>query len=404
MLEKPLTAISAEDVSRFVGQGPPETDTLEFKEALSGKDGPDGWHSGADRIGEKARNEIVAEVVAFANAHGGTLVLGISETDDKPHRAAGVAPVPRVADLTERLRLMLRDCVEPQLPVVEAAPVLFEDGAGVVLIRVSRSRLAPHRHTATRECYIRRADRCEKMTMREIQDITLQVERGLSGIESRFASRGTNFLEFLRQFPLGFRATLIPLTTLYIERVHGRNDIRVPQNTFTARVGDGGVCDLIFPGHVGGWRPILRGSRADYEDSLGGTRLELHSDGLIEYALSFTAEERFALFAGWWMGLAANAICAADRFRRAAGVPACEYALELEINNRIPNLSVGRYGSTRTVFQLGPFPQKRVIFPRYSIGEPSEFETISNLIDRDFWNAAGHDWDERIKIDFPASQ
>ena len=49
--------------------------------------------------------------------------------------------------------------------------------------------MAPHRHTVTKECYIRRADRTEKMTMREIQDLTLQVERGLVKIERRFGER-----------------------------------------------------------------------------------------------------------------------------------------------------------------------------------------------------------------------
>ena len=57
------------------------------------------------------------------------------------------------------------------------------------VFHVPRSRMAPHRHTANKECYVRRADRTEKMTMREIQELTLQVERGLAAIERRFEER-----------------------------------------------------------------------------------------------------------------------------------------------------------------------------------------------------------------------
>ena len=41
-----------------------------------------------------------------------------------------------------------------------------EDGSGVVVFRAPRSRMAPHRLTQSKDCYVRRADRCEVMTMR----------------------------------------------------------------------------------------------------------------------------------------------------------------------------------------------------------------------------------------------
>ena len=51
---------------------PPETDQIEFKEHLSTKgDSDDRWITHGDRIGDKARNELLEEAVAFANAYGG---------------------------------------------------------------------------------------------------------------------------------------------------------------------------------------------------------------------------------------------------------------------------------------------------------------------------------------------
>ncbi len=113
-------------------------------------------------------------------------------------------PLPRCADLAERLRLQCRDCIEPQVSLLEVGAVPIEDdGSGVIVIRVPKSRMAPHRHSATKECYIRRADRSEKMTMREIQDLTLQVERGLAAIDAAFDTRFSLFVERLRNFKGG---------------------------------------------------------------------------------------------------------------------------------------------------------------------------------------------------------
>ena len=93
MFGKLLNRLTSDDVDRLVREQVRELDVVEFKEALSGRGGRDGWHDGADSIGDAARDKIVNEVIAFANAHGGTLVLGIAESDDKPPRAAEVAPI-----------------------------------------------------------------------------------------------------------------------------------------------------------------------------------------------------------------------------------------------------------------------------------------------------------------------
>jgi predicted HTH transcriptional regulator len=39
-------------------------------------------------IGRVARDDIAKEIVAFANAYGGVIIIGIDETDDHPKRAA----------------------------------------------------------------------------------------------------------------------------------------------------------------------------------------------------------------------------------------------------------------------------------------------------------------------------
>lgn len=69
VLSKPADQIGVADIQELIDSEVPEGDQIEFKEALSTKDGsPDRWVTGADKIGDRARNEILEEAVAFANA------------------------------------------------------------------------------------------------------------------------------------------------------------------------------------------------------------------------------------------------------------------------------------------------------------------------------------------------
>ena len=177
---KTLDQIDLTFVQRQLDEALPEGEHLEFKEALSGKNNsPDGWMSGKDKIGDGARNKILEEVTAFANAYGGTLILGVKESSAKPPVGVRIFPVPRCSELAERFRLAFRDCVEPQLPQLEITEVPVKGKDGVIVFRTGRSLSAPHRVKTTLKCPIRRADRCEAMSMREIQELTLNVARGL---------------------------------------------------------------------------------------------------------------------------------------------------------------------------------------------------------------------------------
>ena len=175
------TSISSEQfsfasVQTLVENEVPEGQYLECKEKPPAKGAAHlDWMDENGKLKDRARNKVLEESTAFANAYGGTLVLGIKESTTKPPKAVGITPIEDCAELAARLRLAFRDCVEPELPQLEIRPIPANGQKGVVLIRVGRSRRAPHRVIPTGNCPIRRADRCEKMTMREIQDLTLNV-------------------------------------------------------------------------------------------------------------------------------------------------------------------------------------------------------------------------------------
>ena len=218
VLSKPKDEITIADIQDLIDSEVPEGEQIEFKGTLPAKgDGtPDHWMSEQKRIGDRAKNGILKEAIAFANAHGGALLLGIKESESKPPTAAEISPIPRCAELAERLKLVFRDCVEPQLPVLDIFSVPTDSESGVVIIRFGRSRLAPHRVTKTLVCPIRRADRCEEMSMREIQDMTLNISRGLERLDKRLSERSERFGEEFNRLTspedaFGFRMTAAPV-------------------------------------------------------------------------------------------------------------------------------------------------------------------------------------------------
>ena len=140
VLHKAAELIGIQDIQQLIDTEVPEGQEIEFKETLPTEEGSvDPWLRGKNGIGKYARNCIVEEAVAFANADGGALLLGIEESSEEPPTAREIRPIQRSADLVSRLKMAFRDCVEPRIPRVEIVPIPIEDGKGVVVIRVGKS-------------------------------------------------------------------------------------------------------------------------------------------------------------------------------------------------------------------------------------------------------------------------
>lgn len=406
MLSKPLRDLVSGDILRFVTDAPQEDDQLEFKQALPNRgDGtPDPWMSAGGGIGNRARDELLAEVVAFANAHGGTLLLGIAESGDKPARAERLTPLPRCHELAERLRLQGRDCIEPQIPLLDAVGVEMEDGgSGVVVVRVPRSRVAPHRLSTTRECYIRRADRCEKMTMLEIQDLTLQVERGQAAIHSVFETKRREFQAWLPMWlgsqgaGVAIRACAVPLDRIFLDDVHRNPALKDPCREFEARLG-GVTVPIIFPFTPGNSTPILRGTRRHKEGPQARVGLTIWADGCVEYSLVHrVTDQSNLLYPGWVIGLFANSLLTTEQFRSAAGGAGIEYGIEFDIDVKSRRVLVGSYNG-RDGDAHGEIDVGLLRFPRYSVGPKEQFCALVGRFERDFWNAAGQDVERDFQI------
>ena len=420
ILSKPSDEITAADVQALVDTSSQENDRLEFKAALPASKGtPDPWTAGKSHIGEYAKTQLLREAIAFANAYGGALVLGISE--DSNGIANGSHPVPRCKELADRLRLVFRDCVEPQLPHVEVFGIETSGTDGFVIIRVGKSRLAPHRSTRTLECTIRRADRCEPMAMREIQDMTLNVSRGLQRMDDELSHRSQLFSREFRclQTPdeaYGLRFTAIPVAddvwTGKLLADHNLSQRFRPPPVRVHRKTAGqdrpqilqGVGEILGARH-GIWVPRLRAARSEHRirSWFAGDVIncisyrELHFNGMIELGLLSVHSEtddhgkqhsyrlhyevpavEFATLVAW-----------AHHVRVESGAPTAEYVVDVQIK------TTGTCELVNTAAFLGqPFGSLdtgSTLFPRYSFGDQSEIPTLLNAFEQDFLNAFGQD-------------
>ena len=411
LLSTPANLITIADVEQIITSNVSEGEQIEFKEGLSTKGQTrDPWETRKDTIGDKAKNSILEESVAFANAHGGALLIGVKESTAKPPLAAGLSPVPRCVELADRLRLIFRDRVEPELPQLEVIALPTDGDDGVIVMRVGRSRLAPHRVTKTRVCPVRRSDRCEELSMREIQDMTLNVSRGLERLDKQFVARTKRFQqEFdLLADPLnafGIRCTAVPVgEKIRIDRVFRQksivNEFSIPRIMV---VNDRGSCRRVlesppnFPPPF--WRPLLRGTRADlthygisHEYMVSS---ELYCDGLIE--LNYCA--RSARFSGtsvspdWPIVIFAHLMVWADRIRKHALAPTAEYAIEVEFRTVGTAVAIGYNDSiSLAMVDHNQIPKmSNRTFPRYPLGDTAEFTDLLYFFERDFWNWIGTD-------------
>jgi len=410
MIAKALADVTRNDLSELILSPWIEDEQIDFKVTIPHRDGEgrDPWRNAAApearRIKDYGRDQLLATLAAFANSYGGDLVVGVREVaGTQPGAAEAFDPLPACEDAAHRLAQAAMACIEPPLTSLQVRGIpLEEDGSGVVILRTSRSRMAPHRLTTNKECYHRVRHETLPMTMRQMQDLTFSVARGLEAVEQRFAAAGRLFKEFSQAVNrppethrLGLRATVIPLNELYIERVHNVAAIQPSLRNARLRLepADRDYA-LMPPFNVHLWRPALRGSEAYQQGDESHARLGVYCDGTIKYEwLCDSRLDRqgrpYLLYPGWYFAVAVNAVESSDRFRTAAGAAAVEYALEIElIASRA--LPVMRFGND-PFDTAGQFSPGSICFPRYVVGPRTTFQETYTQLFRDFWHAIGVD-------------
>jgi hypothetical protein len=415
ILRKPLSEVTEADLEALIEAEARETGELEFKGTLPFKptkgqpETADRWIEKGDRVGDMARDEILAEIVAFANAEGGTLVLGLHETKDEPRRAERLEALPNCEGLARRLLDATEDVIEPRLPLITVQALASEaTGAGYVLLRVGKSLAGPHRLRSTRDFYVRRGERAAKMDVREIKDLTLELARTGDRIDALFQERRLAAEQLWNGIadgregntgPFIVRATAFPLAPLNVPAVTSRRDLWWGGSAF----------DLILNGQeqTGNYpsrefnsfpRPRLRSFASSPDVRDGGVHRMLRGDGLVEFVLAHPRRtvqhdtEGSLIYAGWVMQLVAGVLCQVQWLRQNLAMDDAPFGLEVEARGE-KSISL-LLGGNRFESSSGRITSRDPsILPRLQIGAIDDFDALLQALLLDLSNLAGMHWD-----------
>lgn len=132
MIPKPLDNIALADIESLVSQQASESRSLEFKRAEVGSKDED-------------KREFLADVSALANTIGGDVIFGIEQIDGTARSLCPLSITNCDAE-QQRLESILRSGLEPRLPRCDFKWIPASPGQ-VLIVRVARSWVAPHRVT-----------------------------------------------------------------------------------------------------------------------------------------------------------------------------------------------------------------------------------------------------------------
>ena len=403
---------------------------IEFKEDIpvhetrareQAKDGlarpRDTWWQACRAVGDTGRDLILEEIVAFANAQGGTLVLGMEE-EKTSRMAKALCPLPGIAALEARFRDYLVQHVEPRLSYcrVQGVPTGV-DGSGVLVFEVEPSRLGPHWVRSNRRATVRRDDKCMPLSMSEIQEMTLRNARRFdevrSTIDARLGALEADFARFLeskvtanviggtveqkistglkqtRRSAFALRSVLVAHDDIGIPRIQAFSDL-IPPRTCVDMVGrPDAMRDLTAFWPTGSRQRRFLGGVADgHEWAAGDVEYTATREGAVEATALIIGNEgeSTSLTRQLLVGLMGCSFGIYDNLREMADRPYTP--VEVAVSIRIfGDIHVANAGSQMAALSGGRLPPVST-FPRRSGADATEFSAILSDTAQDLLDAA----------------
>lgn len=402
------------DILDLIKKSVPESEHIEFKETLPcGKGKIDSWIKDQSDIGDYAKKRILEEVVAFANAFGGMLIIGIEETKTIPNTAVRINCIPMCEELAERINYVFRDGVEPPLSSLKILGIPINNKSGVLVIKVGRSYNGPHRVKSTRKCTIRRSTRCEDMTMKEIQELTLNIANGQIQLRDILSDRDSRFEQEFGVLSkpnesFGIRITASPLdraelVDLEISNGKIHEKYALPRLNIRRGMGNTRTFNHLIERLTGIYQPKLRGARQNDRHILKGsvealTYAELYRNGLLEIGFVTIAGlyNAHSFNPDFIVGLFAQMITWIKNIQDNSFSIGLEYAIEVQFYVRNTSVRLGSSGeyvhpvNERFLSDQGiDLLLKNEVFPIYSYDGTNEVVDMIIEFQRDLYNWVG---------------
>ena len=414
-LTKPIDELTADDINELIDERIREDESVEFKRVLT-SDVVKGNGRSESRLRDKAKEGIVKEVVAFANGSGGRLFLGVAEREGAWDTAGYVARVPQCLALAESLNRSCDDAIDPPIFGLKVMGVTTDDdGSGVIVFDVPASQQAPHRSTKSLHFYRRSGTESKQMDVQEIRDTILRKNTRQNEIYAEFDVRTSEFTRYVdsfraaHEFGYCLRLSFVPLNVVELGReIHSPDVIPelVPLKfAFSDQPDD--LRWIQFPQQSFEVRPILRG-RSMRSSSFCTKRgrheikIDLWSNGGLEiwYGNNTWVDDTLRLYSSWLVTLLANGLRNVARIRRISRLSNLSFQMDVEMQVFGKNVALYDFNEIEILSDRGSISVGDHVLPRSEVGLTDGFNHAVNEFLVDWFNEAGRDWRDEIKVNY----
>jgi len=407
ILQRPIEEWSFADLKAIADAQVPETVNLEFKADFeAGAEEP--WRKRGDKISPRSRDALAAEIVAFANAYGGVLLLGISEKrhDDGQHLSDGLASkIPAIHKCAQSLNDALNGIIDPPIGMLSVKAIVENSGDedGYLVIRVPPSNLAPHGVGKPARAYVRRGASSDPMTMRDLQHVFWEARTEIDRIEKRFSKQREDFHRWStetadrnqgkHQSSVFYRVTLVPDRHYGVTRLHeqigkeGFGIARTPSLSDKAAALSFNSLD---------WRPAAGGAKVkEHPNENFGGEIQVFNDGTVNRIgfVNRTGPHLPVWYAGAAVELAYNAL----RFRQTMGAVDIPMIAEFEyIAHRQVTFVPGERYFAFTTDITGTGSSQST--DRLEFGRSATFNDTASLFAAEIFAALGFSMELPVKV------
>lgn len=132
MIPNALNDITIQDINQLIAESRTEDRTIEYKQIVPG-------NADSEKI-----PLLLKPVCSFANTDGGDLIFGVRAQDGIPQEIVGI-DIANLDQLKLTIEHVLQSGIEPQLRGVGIKEIPISDNKYVLVVRVPKSWISPHR-------------------------------------------------------------------------------------------------------------------------------------------------------------------------------------------------------------------------------------------------------------------
>lgn len=161
-------AVTEQDLQELVQAQVPEGLRLEFKQSEYG-------------TSDAKKRELLKDVSALANTHGGHLLIGVKEKNGIAKAIVGICGLDPDAEI-QRIEQIVRSGLDPPVLGIRTKAVRLLNGENVIIMRIPRSFNPPHRVAAqdTNRFYVRHSSGVHQPSIEELRSLFTQSASALT--------------------------------------------------------------------------------------------------------------------------------------------------------------------------------------------------------------------------------